>query len=189
MRSKTLLWFTFFSVFCSYSLIAQEDTTRSKISYFICLQTGGAFGKNGHGGSLTNALIQGVRYKRFAFGVGVGYDVHTDWKLVPFFASVNVDLLRHGAGAAYIQMNGGYSKAWAPTLSDSPLFFIQERNPYLNPLVGYRLAAGKLNVYLSAGYKFQHLTYGWTSGWSQSVTTRIERTIERIVVQLGVGFR
>lgn len=189
MRSKTLLWFSLLSAFSSYSLIAQEDTTQSKINYFIYLQTGGAFGKNGHGGSLTSSLIQGVRYKRFAFGVGVGYDVQADWQMVPMFASVNFDALRHHASAAYIQMNGGYSQAWAPALSESPLFFTGERHPYLNPLVGYRLAAGKVNVYLSVGYKFQRLTYGWTSGWSQAVTTRIERTIERVAVQLGVGFR
>lgn len=189
MRSKTLLSFSIFSVLCSYSLIAQRDTTQSKFHYFFCLQTGGAFGKNGHGGSLTNALIQGVRYERITFGVGVGYDVYTDWQVVPLFASVSFDVLRHGAGAAYVQMNGGYSDAWSSTLRDSPLFFIEKRNPYLNPLVGYRLAAGKMNVYLSAGYKFQRVTYGWTAGWSQPVTTRIERSIERVVVRLGVGFR
>ncbi len=188
MRNKALLLFSLLA-FLSPSLSAQQGTPRSKVNYFFSLQTGGAFGKKRQGASLTNSLIQGIRYQRFTFGAGVGYDAYDDWQTVPFFASAGFDLLRRHGNAVYLQMNGGYAKAWNPSFNANQFVFYEDGNLYLHPLFGYRITSGKLNIYLSAGYKFQRLRYGWTWGWGVPASeTRIERTIERISLQLGVGF-
>lgn len=144
-------------------------------------------GKKGQGSSLATALIQGVRYKWIALGAGVGYDAYSEWRAIPFFASVSMDVLSLRENAFYFQINGGYAKVWSPSFTDDQGYFYEGSNPSFNPVVGYRIATDKFDLYLSAGYKFQRLRYGWRWGGSPSQSL-IQMDMERISIQLGFGF-
>src|SRR6185503_16067302 len=78
-------------LFFSFLAQAQPETLPERPSYFLSVHAGGAFGKKGQGSSLASALIQGVRYKWIALGAGVGYDAYSEWRAIPFFASVSMD--------------------------------------------------------------------------------------------------
>jgi len=176
----------------SFFAIGQADSSFSKPSYFLSLHAGGLLGKKGYGSSLTSALLQGVRYRGFTFGVGIGYDAYAEYRAIPVFGSLGCDLASVRMNAFFIQVDGGYSKAWN-LLEDETFFsYAQKAGTYFHPLVGYRIHNGKMNVYLTAGYKFQRIAFQQTPNWLEWGLTgnrvTIQHDIQRLSVQIGFGF-
>ena len=138
------------------------------------------------------STIHGIRHKRFALGIGLGYDVYQEWRTLPLFGSLAYDFFRYRGNSFFIQLNGGYSKAWY-SLADEDQFTYKEKGGiFLHPLVGYRIYTPKIDVYLTAGYKFQRLTYDqtpkwWAWGYPRNKIT-VDRDIERLSIQIGLGF-
>lgn len=178
-----LLWCFFSPAAAQY-----DSAASSKPRYFVSLHTGGLFGKKEFGTSFTASLIQGVRYKRFALGAGIGYDAYRDWRAMPLFISLNYDFSRLRGNSFFIQVNAGASVVRNPTLTENDFTYYENDNLFVNPLVGYRVAGDKFNLYLSAGYKFQSIEYGWSWGWG-GARTYVGQDIERLSLQLGFGFR
>jgi len=176
----------------SISALAQSDSILSKTSYFISIHAGGLLAEKGNGSSLSVALLQGVRHQRLAFGIGIGYDAYTEWRTLPLFGSLSYDFAQCGGHAFFVQVNGGYSKAWNPVVGETQFKYKQENGNFFHPLMGFRIRSESLRVYFTAGYKFQRLAYqqtptSWIWGYpASSVTT--QRDMERISVQIGVGF-
>ncbi|MEX1238398.1 MAG: hypothetical protein WEB30_01725 [Cyclobacteriaceae bacterium] len=167
---------------------AQRDSVASKPSYFFSLHSGALVGKKEFGTSFTWSLIQGVRHKRFAFGIGIGYDTYSDdWRAMPLFASFTYDYLRIRTNSLYIQLNAGKSKIWNPMLRENEFLYYEHGNIFLNPLLAYRMIGDKFNLYLSAGYKFQMIEYGWSWGGNGG-KTYVGQDTERMVIQMGFGF-
>ena len=193
MKSRILILLAFIVVFGTFSVSAQPDSSFSKVTYFNSIHVGGLLGKKGNGSSLTASLIQGVRYKNFSFGIGIGYDAYRDWRTLPLFGSVSYDFARIRNNAFFIQLNAGLSKVWNPLEDDDQFVLDDKAGRFIHPLVGYRIQSQKFSLYMTAGYKLQHLAYEhrlrWlTWGYAANKVT-IEQDIERLSVQLGFGFR
>lgn len=175
----------------SWPVAAQSDSTFTGTYYFGSLNSGVLFGKKGNGNSFSVSTIHGVRYKRFALGAGLGYDAYPDWNVLPLFASVGYDVVQGRRNALYLQLNSGYSKAWATAANNSQSLYAVDGGYFYHPIVGYRITRDHLTVYFSAGYKFQRLTYEerpgwWTWGTAGSKVT-VQRNIERLSLHLGLG--
>jgi len=193
MQSRLLAIFTL--LLFSSSLAAQPDSTASSRRYFLSVHAGGLLGKTGNGTSLTCALIQGVRYKRFAFGAGAGYDAYPEWRMVPFFGSATYDLVRGRQNALYVGLNSGFSKAWNPLFEQAHFDYRQTGAGgfFIHPLVGYNIVSGDVRLYIGVGYKVQRLVYHhiieyWNPGTPDSKVT-YRREMQRLSMQIGFGFR
>ena len=57
----------------SVSVSAQSDSSSTKASYFLSIQSGGLLGKMGIGASLTTSFMIGIRFKRLSAAAGVGF--------------------------------------------------------------------------------------------------------------------
>jgi hypothetical protein len=183
MQSRVLAVLTI--VFFSFSAEAQSDSSALKPGYFFSLHAGGLVGKKEDGTFFTSSLIQGLRFNRLAIGLGIGYDAYVDWRVMPVFINANYDFSRYRGNSFFVQLNGGVAKAWTPILSDVEIVYNEAANININPLLGYRIVGDKFNLYLSAGYKFQMLEYGW--GYSGGYKTYVRRDIGRACLQLGFG--
>ena len=54
-------------------------------------------------------------------------------------------------------------------------------------LVGYRINPGKYNISISAGYKWQSNSYTIGYEWFGGPATEVDESLERVVIQIGVG--
>lgn len=186
--SKILILLTL--LISTFTVSAQSDSASLKASYFFSIHSGGLLGRTGIGTSLTASLLNGIRYKCFSAAAGVGYDVYPEWRAVPFFGSVSLDVIKKRNHACYLNVQTGYSKLWNPQINEQQAVYAQEGGFLFHPLAGYRFTSGKLTVYLTAGYKLQNLTYVVTprwQGWGNRLT--VKRDMERLSIQMGIGFR
>lgn len=182
----------FLPTFLLFSVVAfgQSESAHSKASYFFSVHSGGLLGGGGQSSSFTTSLIQGLRVKKFAFGVGLGYDAVAEWRTLPVFASLRSDFAKVRQHNFYFQLDGGYAKAWLPDIDESQFRFREKGGIFFHPQVGYRINAEKVRVYLSAGYKIQRIKYEQTPNWgwgNANSTYYITRDIERVSVQIGFG--
>jgi hypothetical protein len=178
-------------LFLSHPLFPQSDSTFSGLSYFLSVHSGGLFGKKGNSSSLSTSAIQGIRYDRLALGVGVGYDAYMEWRTLPVFVSVGYDLFSRRAGAYFLQMNTGYSRAWNPLANENQFTYSEEGGFFVHPVLGYRSQHDKFSLYFTAGYKFQDLTYEQTPNWwvwgHPAGKVTVDREVQRLSVQIGIG--
>ena len=164
---------------------AQSDSSAGKASWFFIVHSGVLLGKKGYGTSATVSAMQAIRYERFAFGVGVGYDAYYDWNTLPLFAGASYDLSKSKKRSMFVQMNTGYSTAWNPAADGVQIDYAEDGGFFHHPFVGYRVKHGKVSIHFTAGYKWQRLTWSWL--YPQSKTT-IQRDIRRMSVQMGIAF-
>lgn len=178
-------------LFLSFFASAQSDSTLSHISYFFSVHSGGLIGDRGDGTFFSASSIQGVRYKRLALGIGIGYDAYTEWRALPFFASFGYDVFSGRNGAFFVQINSGYAHAWNPYANEESFILEEEGGYVLHPLAGYRISHGKVSLYFTAGYKIQDLSYTqvprWSS-WGPNKTTML-REVRRFSLQIGIGWQ
>jgi len=174
-------------------LVAQnEESPPDRLYYFNSFQSGGLFGEKDKGTSFTFSTIHGVQIRNFRFGVGVGYDSYQRWRTMPLFGSVSLDIARLRENNLFLMLNGGYSTAWFRPQSEFEPEHSKGRGVIINPSVGYRIKAGKWNVSIAAGYKWQRLHYltstpyhwGYQGGRGK---TEVTEKIERLVIQMGFG--
>jgi hypothetical protein len=182
----------FLVTFIFFSLVAfgQSEPSASKISYFFSVHTGGLLGGRDQGSSFTSSIIQGVRVKKFALGVGLGHDAVASWRTLPVWASVRFDFAKVRLHNFYFQLDGGYAKAWLPSIDEGQFTYREKGGIFFHPQIGYRINADKLKVYLSAGYKIQRIEYEQISTWNWGGGTDkyfVTRDIERVSVQIGFG--
>lgn len=174
----------------SVSVSAQSDSSSTKVSYFLSMQSGGLLGKKGIGASLTTSFMNGIRFKRLSAAAGVGYDVYPEWRAVPFFGSVGLDVIKKRNHAFSLNVQSGYAKAWNPEINEQQSDYSQEGGFLFHPFAGYRLTSGNMTISFTAGYKLQNLRYVATprwQGWGNRIT--VDRDMERLSIQMGIGFR
>ena len=188
MKNRVLL--ILILVFLSFLATGQSDSSFSRPSYFVSIHAGGLLGKKGNGSSLSSALLSGVRYKHFALGAGIGYDVYNEWRTMPVFGSLGYDFARRAGNPFFVQVNAGYSRGWNPITDEDEFIYETNGGMYFHPLVGYRIRNGRMSAYVTVGYKFQRLSYEQTPRWwgSWIHKTTVQRDIERLSVQIGLGF-
>lgn len=176
----------------SFTLAAEQDSL-SRIHYFYSIHSGVLTASKGNGSAVTASLLQGVRYKKFAVGAGLGYNAYLDWQTLPLFVFASADFARVRQGDFFFQCGAGYSRAWLLPVDAETFASNLRGRHYFHPLVGYRIRKDKLRIYLSAGYAFQRISYEQPSsswGWG-SVENKItvERDMQRLSIQIGLGFR
>ena len=175
----------------SLSSVAQSDSVVSGPAYFYTIHAGGLLAKE-NAPSLSVSMIHGMRHKRIAVGLGIGYDAYAEWRSVPVFASLSYDLSGSAnQNAFFIQVNTGFSKAWIPEGRTNEFNFKEKGGTIVHPLFGYRIRTEKFSLYFTGGYKFQSIEYEqspkwWTWGYPSSRTT-VHREVERLTIQIGFG--
>ena len=172
-------------VFASVAVEAQSDSSVSGPSWYFTVHSGTLLAKRGYGTSTTASVMQGVRYKRFSLGAGVGYDAYSDWRTLPLFAGASYDLAAAKKHSFFLQMNTGYSKAWNPLVEGAQMEYAEGGGFFHHPFLGYKVKHGKISIHFTAGYKFQRLA--WTWRYSSSKTT-VQRDIGRMSVQMAIAF-
>jgi hypothetical protein len=170
---------------------AQSDSASKKSTYFFSLHAGGLLSKTGDGTFLSASTIHGVRKQTVAFGVGLGYNAYLQWRTFPVFASISYDFASLSHSAFFMQINAGSSRAWVPDTDQSEFVYNPERGLYVHPVIGYRVRANQFRLYVTAGYQHQNLQYeqtwkNWIWGPPSGKTT-IDRTIQRVSLQIGIG--
>ena len=95
----------------------------------------------------------------------------------------------------YLLINSGYSLAdkmvpieWTRTFSDTG-------GVIFNPMIGYRIQVGTVDLYFQSGYKNQKVSYGYSydyPGWGDqpgySDKYTVDQNLNRFVFQIGFGF-
>ena len=125
--------------------------------------------------------------------MGIGFDSYAQWQALPVFGNVHFDVLGT-KNVTFIQVNYGWAHAWKQKTEGTPPTSARGGQIF-NPMVGCRLAAGNLELYLAAGYKFQSTTTQYDYLFDSSFqnyygsTRRIEQNLRHIVFTLGVGWR
>ncbi|MCW5911179.1 MAG: hypothetical protein KIT62_08905 [Cyclobacteriaceae bacterium] len=175
-----------------------------KIRYYFALQTASLIGCNdcGKGKEITfsGAIIQGVRYKSFRLGVGLGHDSYRNWNTAPVFLSAGWDIIRQ-KNALVMQVNYGTSlKTWRYYPYDFQEYGYKETSggQTFNPALGYRVQSGKMNVTFGIGYKVQIISdryefpsWYWTgTQYVEGAPNRktVKHELNRLVLSLAVGW-
>lgn len=158
----------------------------------MTLQGGALFARKAIDTAPSISMLQGLRYRRFALGAGMGYDVYKDWRAMPLFTGVSYDFVHDAGQALYVQMNGGYSKAWFTRSDEAQPIDKSAGGYFFHPAVGYRAGKGRASIHISVGYKIQHVQYDatplWWGGWNRPRVT-ITQTMERVSFLIGIGLR
>lgn len=179
----------------SFSLLGQTDSSalsEKRIRYFNNFLSGGLVGEEGQGTGFTFSTTHGIRFKRLAFGLGVGYDAYYDWRVVPFYGSINFDFAKIKQNAFYLQINGGYSHAERTRKEEWLTEYREYGGEVISTMVGYRVATNKLNIYVAAGHKFQKTNFSYNpapwSSWVPQAVLAVEESMNRVVLQVGFGW-
>jgi hypothetical protein len=190
MQIKLPLVFILFLLITA-SVCAQEATREKPHRYFNQFVAGGLFGEKDRGTSFTFSTFHGMQFRDLRVALGTGYDSYQDWRVLPLYAMVSIDLAKIKSNAIYLSLNGGFGKAWYRAQNEWQ-DFDANRAFSIGPVVGYRIVADKWNINLSAGYKWQRIEYDTTSVYywhfaDPGIRYSVTQDIERIVVQLGFG--
>jgi hypothetical protein len=198
MSTKPRLFFFLFLLLTVQAVAQSTDSVAhagKKIRYWNNFLMAGLQGDHKQT-SFSFATTHGIRLGRLAAGLGTGLDAYGDWKIIPMFASASFDFARIKNDALFIQMNGGYGRALysggdklgVPSIDNGG-------GKMLNPMVGYRIRADRLRIYIAMGYKFQRNTYSYSyinPVYSFAPTDfpkyTVREDMQRFVVQLGFGW-
>lgn len=174
-----------------YAQEATTETTQRPHRYFNVFQSGGLFGEKGRDASVTFSTFHGVQLKKVHLALGTGLDSYQQWRVVPAYVMVSVDLAHIKENFLYLSLAGGVGKAWYRKQNEWDPDFDANRAISVSPAVGYRILADKWNINISAGYKWQRIDYSYTYNYWDSYyrggESTVEQTMERLVVQLGFG--
>lgn len=191
MISRTIV--IFLILILSLPAAAQTDSTLVTPSWFMTVDGGLLFARKAIESAPSIRMRQGVRHRRFALSVGVGYDSYKHWNSLPVFTGVSFDFVERPAHAWYFQVDAGYSPTWYRRKELLESTFRDAGGYFYHPAVGYRGGVGRVQVHFSIGYKVQNIEWraiqaGWGWGWSPSEIT-IDQWMQRLSFLIGIGLR
>jgi hypothetical protein len=140
-------------------------------------------------GSLS--LVNGIKWKQWHAGIGIGLDGYDDWRFFPVFTSLTLDLSKKGGNSVFLQLNTGYSFGQYVPLNNPGFDGYKDYGGFMmNPMIGYRVKVDKYSFCVSAGHKFQKASYGYTSNsswapWEYETKTKLNR----FIIQMSFGLR
>ena len=161
-----------------------------KYSFSGLVQGGFSEGQSGTAGNIQ--IINGVQYKQWMAGVGVGIDYYNT-RSVPVFLHVRRNIL-NSSKTPFVYLSGGYSAPW---LKDEDKFFMSETKGglYYDVGIGYGLPVLKSSsLFFTVGYSSKKMST--ESGgrpidiWSSSVPpfSHYDYTLRSINVRMGLRF-
>ena len=169
------------------SATAQAQEEYPRVRYYNRTSTGILVGGEHYAitGSLTT--IHGISTGPLAAGVGVGIEGYQRWRTVPIFGSMSLHFRGARESGAFIQLDLGHSICTLLPLTEGARVQDREGGFMLNALGGYQVAAGKVLITFSGGYKMQKLRGDYTARWLL-VDYDLEEDANCLFVQIGVGF-
>jgi hypothetical protein len=170
---------------------AQTDTTqRTRVSYFNYLSSGTLLAKKDEGVTVSLSTVHGIRYKEFFTGIGVGYDVYQEWRMVPVFYSIGVESVIRGKPNHFVllQLQGGHSFVRnIPSENFQIVRYESKGGALFAPMAGYRIKKENVSLYFLIGYRFQRIQYEIDSFWNPQQRSSVKRDIQRISLHIGFG--
>jgi hypothetical protein len=135
--------------------------------------------------------INGLKYKTFAAGIGVGLDYYSE-RAVPVFLDVRKDLFSK-TNTPFVYIDGGIPFIWKkekdaitePEYSNQVMY---------EAGIGYHLPMGKhAQFLLSAGYSYRSYTeYSYPLYWIYAYPVekkeRFDYQLRRISIKMGIAF-
>lgn len=165
---------------------AQAQEGDGQIAYYNRITTGILAG--GQHGLVTGSLttIHGVSRSPWALGAGVGIEGYERWRTVPIFGSLSYHFRGAGEKGLFLQLNAGHAICRLLTANEGIHVDGTRGGPMISSVAGYQIAAGKLLVNISAGYKMQKMSGTYWGPWDPFRYT-INEHAERFIFQIGVG--
>ena len=166
---------------------AQVEDNDQTIAYYNRLTTGILAG--GEHGLITGTAttIHGISVGHLAVGAGVGIEGYERWRTVPIFGSLTYFLKDARASGMFLQINAGHSVCRL-IVPDEGFQVDGTRGGFMfSTVAGYQIAAGKLLVNLSAGYKLQNMRGAYKNGQLPNLNFTLDEQADRFVFQIGVG--
>jgi hypothetical protein len=168
---------------------AQEER-KEHLSFYSVFQEGIVTGESGT--VLQLQLINGVKYKTFFAGAGIGLDYYYE-RSIPVFLDLRKKIFNNPA-APFLYADGGYAFLWQ-----------KEKDIYQTDRSGglfYELGAGyeiqvykKLKLFLCAGYSYKSLSktinkMPWLSVWPPlpNALDKYNYSLRRISFKAGFRF-
>lgn len=169
------------------AILAKAQDDARGIAYYNRISTGILAG--GQNGLVTGSVstTQGIDWRRWSLGVGVGVESYERWRAVPVFGSLSYYFRGAREKGVFLQVNAGHSFCRLLDPGQGLERGKTEDGPMISPVIGYQIAAGKILVNISAGYKTQKLSGTYSSPWTPLLYT-INEQADRFVFQIGVGF-
>lgn len=169
---------------------AESKGKHARIAYCNRFSSGVLLG--GESGIMTGSLTMshGVAIGRWSLGAGTGVEGYERWRTMPVYGSLTYHAREPGRNGVYVQMNVGHSFGWWRQSTTEGIVY--EDHPgglMINPMIGYQLAGEKINVFLSAGYKHQRISYAYGIEWWEQVHYRVDEKLSRFYFQIGLGIR
>lgn len=173
-----------------------ENETQKKVRYTNSFLSGGSVGGSEELWGMSLSTSHGIRVERWRFLLGIGMDGYSDWLTYPMMGSVSFDLSKPGKkGGLYLLVNSGYAFADKTTPIEWTSSFSEKGGMIFNPMIGYRIRVGSVDLYFQSGYKNQKVSYsysydygGWGDNPGSSHHYKVEQDLNRLVFQIGFGF-
>jgi hypothetical protein len=175
------------AILISISVSAQSDSLQiNPITYFNYLSSGTLLAKKDKGITVSLSTLHGLRYNRLFAGIGVGYDVYDEWRIVPFFSAMGMEFPT-GKNALLFQLHGGYSLIHNIPVNEFQPRYTSDGGTTFGGLFGYRIKKENVSLYFMAGYKFQRFQYDEVFPWSPTWSTSVKRDIQRVQLSMAFG--
>ncbi len=138
--------------------------------------------------------IHGYQFNHaLRLGLGVGWDYHPDFHIVPLFVSVGGDIGKLRIVPTYFA-NAGYGMAWErhhPDVGEGKIYEDVTGGSMLHFGGGLKIKLSKTALIFNVGYKIQNLTtkrsfFDW-QGRIGSINNT-SRTLNRLTIAVGVVF-
>jgi hypothetical protein len=138
----------------SLSVFAQSKARFSSHNYVGLLE-------GEHGSSLQLQTINGVAFKSWFVGLGVGIDWYYR-RSIPFFASIDKDFLQKGKRSFYFSANAGINFPWQTDNYHNEWGYNETKSTaglYWSAGLGYKIGIGKGNdaLLMQLGYDYKHV--------------------------------
>ncbi len=190
--------FLFLFLLISPVLHAQEleEVPLKKVRYTNSFLSGGSVGGSEELWGMSVSTFHGIKVERWRFLIGIGMDGYSDWLTYPMMGSVSFDLSHpKKKKGLYLIVNSGYAFAdktipieWTDSFSD-------KGGMIFNPMIGYRITIGSVDLYFQSGYKNQQVSYrysynygGWGGSPGSGYKYKVDQDLNRFVFQIGFGF-
>ncbi len=190
--------FLFLLLLISPFLHAQEleQAPLKKARYTNSFLSGGSVGGSEELWGMSVSTFHGIKVERWRFLLGVGMDGYSDWLTYPMMGSVSFDLSKPGKrGGLYLLINSGYAFADKTKPIEWTSSFSDKGGMTFNPMIGYRINIGSVDLYFQSGYKNQQVAYSYSynyGGWGGSPGSgykyKVDQDLNRFVFQIGFGF-
>jgi len=171
---------------------ADVNGQKNKPAFHSVLQAGILEGKEGTSFQLQS--INGIKYRNWSTGIGVGLDYyHT--RSIPVFLDIR-KMIFNRSQSPFIYASGGYNFPWLRTRDEFMYNDIDSKaGLYYDAGIGYQLSVLKNNsLFFSAGYSFKRFsekvsqyTYCLT-GNCPEYKQRFDYYLRRLSIRTGLQF-